>query len=178
MPKVAALDPAKVVEKIQKPRLQYSFREAAVKIYTNEGPKGFTRGLMPAVLKNSLLTGQFFSVLFYMEQFLGRFSFLREGQVQSLSGMMAKAMNTTIGNPITVIKTRFEVVGFNQYSGILDASRKIYTSEGIGGFFQGLKVSLIRDVPFSGIFYPIYMFFRTNMMQLYQQDLEQSRSTA
>jgi len=33
---------------------------------------------------------------------------------------------------------------------------KIYRNEGIGGFFTGLKISLIRDVPFSGIFFPIY----------------------
>ena len=31
----------------------------------------------------------------------------------------------------------------------------------MGGFFTGLKISLIRDVPFSGIFYPIYNFFKT-----------------
>ena len=32
--------------------------------------------------------------------------------------------------------------------------------EGAGGLFTGLKISLIRDVPFSGIFYPIYTFFK------------------
>ena len=32
--------------------------------------------------------------------------------------------------------------------------------EGPGGLFTGLKISLIRDVPFSGIFYPIYNFFK------------------
>lgn len=132
---------------------------------------------MPAVLKNSLLTGQYFSCLFYMEQLLGQFSFLRESQIHSGAAIAAKVMNTTMGNPITVIKIRFEVVGFNKYSGILDATRKIYTNEGVGGFFQGLKLSLIRDVPFSGIFYPIYMFFRSNLMQVYQQDLDKSQTT-
>ena len=32
--------------------------------------------------------------------------------------------------------------------------------EGVPGFFTGLKVSLIRDVPFSGMFYPLYNFFK------------------
>ena len=36
----------------------------------------------------------------------------------------------------------------------------------MGGFFTGLKVSLIRDVPFSGIFYPIYNFFKTYYQQI------------
>ena len=38
--------------------------------------------------------------------------------------------------------------------------------EGAGGLFTGLKVSLIRDVPFSGIFYPIYNLFKTYFMLL------------
>jgi solute carrier family 25 protein 39/40 len=48
------------------------------------------------------------------------------------------------------------VLGFQEYNNILDGVYKIYRVEGLGGFFTGLKVSLIRDVPFSGIFYPIY----------------------
>ena len=54
-----------------------------------------------------------------------------------------------------------EVVGFEAYHGTFDAFRKIAVKEGAAGFFTGLKVSLIRDVPFSGIFYPIYNFFKT-----------------
>lgn len=59
-----------------------------------------------------------------------------------------------------MIKTRLEVVGFNEYTSMYDASRQIYRHEGMAGYFTGLKVSLLRDVPFSGIFYPIYMFFK------------------
>ena len=34
--------------------------------------------------------------------------------------------------------------------------RKVYKIEGIKGFFTGLGISLLRDVPFSGVFFPIY----------------------
>ena len=73
-------------------------------------------------------------------------------------------------NPIIVIKTRLEVVGFNEYNGFFDAFRKIYVHEGFGAFFTGLKISLIRDVPFSGTFYPIYSFFRTNLLRMCMLD--------
>lgn len=63
-----------------------------------------------------------------------------------------------LSNPIIVIKTRLEVLGFKEYNNFLDAIRKITQNEGYGGFFTGLKISLIRDVPFSGVFYPIYEF--------------------
>lgn len=44
-----------------------TFREATRHIYTNEGPRGFLRGLVPSLIKNSVMTGQYFSILFYME---------------------------------------------------------------------------------------------------------------
>jgi hypothetical protein len=43
--------------------------------------------------------------------------------------------------------------------------------EGARGFFTGLKISLIRDVPFSGLFYPIYSFFREELMALYEYEM-------
>mmetsp|Transcript_2656 Transcript_2656/g.4452 ORF Transcript_2656/g.4452 Transcript_2656/m.4452 type:complete len:110 (-) Transcript_2656:407-736(-) len=38
----------------------------------------------------------------------------------------------------------------------------------MGGFWTGLKVSLIRDVPFSGVFYPIYNFIKRELTILYE----------
>lgn len=58
-------------------------------------------------------------------------------------------------------------MGFNEYNSIFDAAKKIYLYEGLGGFMTGLKVSLVRDVPFSGTFYPIYNWFKTNLLNLY-----------
>lgn len=83
-------------------------------------------------------------------------------------------MQSILANPITVIKTRLEVVGFSEYNGVVDACRKIYLQEGMGAFFTGLKVSLVRDVPFSGVFYPIYSFFRAELTTLYDFEMQRS----
>lgn len=88
-----------------------------------------------------------------------------------VSGALTKSMQTLIANPIIIIKTRLEVIGFNEYAGIRDACRQIYAKEGLGAFFTGLKVSLIRDVPFSGIFYPIYSFFRVHLTEVYDYEM-------
>ena len=64
------IDLNKTAEKAKKPgrRIEcMTFREATRHIYVNEGSKGFLRGLVPSLLKNSLMTGQYFSILFYME---------------------------------------------------------------------------------------------------------------
>lgn len=39
------------------------------------------------------------------------------------------------------------------------------------GFFAGLQISLIRDVPFSGCFYPIYSFFRAELLKIYGDEM-------
>ena len=51
-----------------------------------------------------------------------------------------------------------EVVGFAEYKNTWDAAKQIAAKEGFAGFMTGLRISLIRDVPFSGIFYPFYNF--------------------
>ena len=55
-----------------------------------------------------------------------------------------------------MVKTRFEVIGFNEYTSVWDGVRKIMAKEGPRGFYTGLQVSLIRDLPFSGLYYPLY----------------------
>ncbi len=47
-------------------------------------------------------------------------------------------MQSILSNPIIVIKTRLEVVGFNEYNGIVDAFKKVYAREGPQAFFTGL----------------------------------------
>ena len=76
--------------------------------------------------------------------------------VHLTASSIARTIQSIISNPIIVIKTRLEVIGFSEYNNSFDACRKIVRQEGFSGFFTGLRVSLIRDVPFSGIFYPIY----------------------
>ena len=103
-----------------------SFREASRVIYESEGVRGFMRGLTPSLIKNSLMTGQYFSILFYSEQVLRRMRLFNDTQIQLLAGSFTKAMQSVLANPIIVIKTRLEVIGFNEYSGITDACRQIY----------------------------------------------------
>lgn len=148
-----------------------SFRQTVETIYTAEGSKGFTRGLTASLLKNSMMTGQFFSTLFYSELMLRRTGMFNDTQVQMIAGATTKAIQTVLVNPITIIKTRLEVVGFNEYNGVIDAAKQIYTKEGSGAFFTGLRISLIRDVPFSSIWYPTYIFFRGHLFQFYDYEM-------
>ena len=76
-----------------------------------------------------------------------------------------------------VIKTRLEVLGFSEYNNLYDAGLKVYQKEGMGGFFTGLKISLIRDVPFSGVFYPLYQVSKVFYSKLLRFDYEDPEAT-
>lgn len=140
--------------------MNLTFREACKLIYLKEGSGGFLRGLSPSIIKNTLNAGTYYSILFYLETSLKQMGFENESQVHFISSASARAVQSIVSNPLVVIKTRLEVVGFNEYDGIADAGRKILSKEGYRGFFTGLGISLVRDVPFSGVFYPVYHSFR------------------
>lgn len=124
------------------------------------------RGFTPSILKNTLNAGSYFSMLYYTETVIRALGLFNESQVSFLASATSRTFQSIISNPLIVVKTRFEVIGFQEYASVTDAFRQILAKEGAGGFFTGLKISLIRDVPFSGIFYPIYNAFKAYFMLL------------
>lgn len=133
-----------------------SFREATVLIYEREGFRGYFRGFGPSVLKNTMNAGTYFSTLHFLQQMLLKMNVMSDPAVNFWSSAIARGIQSVLSNPLIVIKTRLEVLGFQEYNSLTDAIKKVYKHEGYGGFFTGLKVSLIRDVPFAGIFFPLY----------------------
>ena len=63
---------------------------------------------------------------------------MSEQKNQAASAAVTKAIQTIVSNPIVIVKTRFEVAGFNEYANTMDAFRKIYAKEGGQAFFTGL----------------------------------------
>lgn len=80
-----------------------------------------------------------------------------EKRVNFEASVLARFTQCVLTNPFYVIKTRFEVIGFNEYKSFVDAVRKVYRREGMSGYFTGLRAALLRDVPFAGLYYPIYV---------------------
>lgn len=154
-----------------------SFKEATMLIFEREGFKGYYRGFLPSLIKNTLNAGSYFSTLHYLRLALHQTNLFTEHTVNFMSAALARSVLTTLSNPIIVIKTRLEVLGFDEYKSLYDASKKIYLEEGYRGFFTGLKVSLIRDVPFSGIFFPIYEISKVFFSRLLMFDLNSDTSS-
>lgn len=70
-------------------------------------------------------------------------------------GMASRSIAAVLLIPVTVVKTRYES-GIYAYQSITDALRHTYRNEGLRGLRSGLLPTMMRDVPFSGLY---YMFF-------------------
>lgn len=169
---------------------QVKMREMISKIRNEEGFKGFYRGFIPSLIKTVFGSAIYFAVLEFNKKALisifhnenknsnitkNEFSDLtdeltiiknnksKKNFTNFLSSGMARLVQAIAINPILVIKTRYEVIGFNSYGGILDAFRHIHKEEGMRGFYSGLKTNIIKDVPASAVFYSLYEFFKIEL---------------
>jgi len=103
--------------------LQLTARQATQFIYRKEGMKGFMRGFVPSMMKNTLNAGSYFSMLHYTETLLKRTGLFSAHQVFFLASASSRTFQSVISNPLIVVKTRFEVIGFSEYAGVTDAFR-------------------------------------------------------
>lgn len=73
-----------------------------------------------------------------------------------LNSATARILSATLTNPIQVLRTRIEIIGFNEYSGIFDGFKKVYAQEGLKGFSSGMLTTILREGPFAGVYFVIY----------------------
>ncbi len=145
------------------------------RIFELEGLRGFFRGGLLGIGKSTLSAGLFFTGLENIHIFttdLRTIKYIPVNMIDFLNACLSKTLVTFITNPIVVVKTRFEIVGNNEYKGIRDAVTSIYQREGARGFFKGIPATLFRDVPFAGIQYSVYKW----TMDLYSKYLLRGKS--
>jgi solute carrier family 25 protein 38 len=153
---------------LEKSNFAISFYTSARLIYQMEGYKGFYRGLSPALLRIAAGSAVYFQALNDLSK-----KFKKHGIVGStsdfLSSGIARVASAFICNPLTVIRTRCEVVGFTEYNNLGDAFKKIYKQEGIKGFYKGASACMLRDGPFAGLYYAIYNNTKKQLEPLHVQ---------
>ena len=134
-------------------------------IYCLEGFKGFIRGMTPAMFRIIISTSIFFTGINNFKNMFRDLNkkrsenkkFLSDTSINFLSSAIARIFSGVLTNPITVIRTRFEVLGFDQYINMRHAISQIYQNEGLKGFGVGALTSAMKDAPFAGIYFVIYI---------------------
>ncbi len=124
--------------------------------YQEEGIRGFYRSIYPSLLKSPLNSGTYFGSLEFCKANLSKVTSLGENSVNFLSSALARTITCTVINPLIIVITRFEMIGFDSYSSTINGLEKIYAEEGLLGYFKGIRVLVIKEVPTAAVFYPLY----------------------
>ena len=130
------------------------------KVYANEGFLGFYKGLGPQLVGVApekaikLATNDLLKSLFKNEE---------KGEVyfplEVLAGGGAGASQVIFTNPLEIVKIRLQVQGESMKKGLLadrQGAISIVKELGFTGLYKGAGACLLRDIPFSAIYFPFY----------------------
>ncbi|XP_005089247.1 mitochondrial glycine transporter A isoform X2 [Aplysia californica] len=110
-------------------------------------------GLVPSISRCVPGIGLYFTSLHWLQSTCGSES---PHPLESVAmGASARALAGVAVLPFTVMKTRYESGDFH-YRGLFQGMHSTYSKEGIRALYSGLAPTLLRDVPFSGIYLMIY----------------------
>jgi len=148
-----------------------SIARVITNVVSQDSLAGLWRGLVPSMAKTVPGVGLYFSSMHYMKT---TFCEGRPSHLQSIMiGCTARTVAGSIMIPFTVIKTRFESRSYS-YSSTFQALRQIIRTEGFRGLTLGLGPTLIRDVPFSGL----YLMFYEHLKTITPEDLKISHGSS
>ncbi|XP_070579774.1 mitochondrial glycine transporter B-like [Ptychodera flava] len=125
-----------------------------VKVVRNERILALWRGLVPSIVRCVPGVGMYFCSLYWLKTATG---YTDPTPLQAVClGAGSRCVAGLALLPITVVKTRYESGRFN-YKGVTGAIKHIYTHEGARGLYSGMTATLLRDVPFSGLYLMFYL---------------------
>lgn len=139
------------------------FLKITSQIYAQEGIRGFWRGIVPDIIRYSLGSAIYFQALMEIEKVQSDRKIVLTKIDNFTNSFIARIISTIALNPIAVIGTRQEVLGFNSYHNLLDGLRKLYQEEGLRGYFRGTLASCFKDGPFQGLFFLVYKDLKKSM---------------
>jgi solute carrier family 25 (mitochondrial folate transporter), member 32 len=147
------------------------------KIWTENGVKGFYRGLGPTIFGYLPTWAIYFTVYDQCKTFLAS-NFNPTGEEDFinhiLSAMTAGMVSTTCTSPLWVVKTRFMLQSVKDpstrpYRHTGDAFVQIYRTEGLRGFYRGLLPSLF-GVSHVAVQFPLYESFKAWVREQNESD--------
>ena len=138
--------------------------DALLKISKVEGLGSLWSGLSPTLVLAVPTTVIYFTAYEYLKLKLVQTLTQRQAEnymtaISLASGGLARTLACVIVNPLELIRTKMQSqkMAFGEVRKALEITVK---SEGKVGLWKGVSASLMRDVPFSAIYWPCYEYLR------------------
>ncbi|XP_058821669.1 S-adenosylmethionine mitochondrial carrier protein homolog [Topomyia yanbarensis] len=127
------------------------------------GFRGIYKGLAPAAAGSAPTAALFFCTYDGLKSYLGQFcSKTQQPYVHMISAASAEIVACLIRVPVEIAKQRRQVISL-RYSTSLEIWLHALKTEGIRrGLYRGFGTTVMREVPFSFIQFPLWEYFKQN----------------
>jgi solute carrier family 25 (mitochondrial iron transporter), member 28/37 len=147
------------------PAARYSSSSDALRrIYTTEGVMRLWRGVISMVAGAGPAHAVYFATYEQCKRLLGIGEEGKAGTAAPWRSSIAGAAATTAAdafmNPFDVVKQRMQM-HLSPYSGIFDCFKKLYLQEGFRAFYRSYPTTLLLNIPFHSIQFPVYERLRS-----------------
>ena len=124
-------------------------------MYQEEGILSFWRGTTPSVIRSTSSAAIYFYILRKLDE-IDKQKNRKEAVFDFLNSAVARSVTAVVTNPLTIIRTRSELLGCKEYKHFIKSCRMIYQKEGMRSFYKGGLLLLLEEFPFGGIFNATY----------------------
>ncbi|OHS99653.1 hydrogenosomal membrane protein 31 precursor [Tritrichomonas foetus] len=144
------------------PKKYHGIFQTASTIIREEGITAFWSGIAPTIAGSIPFEGS----QFFTYDTLAQLYKEKVAHSQTISpvancaiGAIAGAISQTVAFPFDVVRKRMmagQKMGGNLPTTMGGAFKQIYQNEGVGGFFKGLTVNMVKIIPYSALQYTIF----------------------
>ncbi len=114
-------------------------------IFETKGLRGFYRGFVPTLAKDSLFGASFLGHYYTLRDYLGCDVWYKS----FISGAIAHCVTWLFFIPIDTIKTQYQTINNNRT--IPQIISETYKKDGITRFWRGVVPACLRTIPVSGV---------------------------
>ncbi|GJQ08885.1 hypothetical protein GpartN1_g676.t1 [Galdieria partita] len=144
----------------------HALRGVYAELVRNEGFKGLWRGLGATLFLTVPTTALYMTLYDSMKEKLIRRYRQQEELSIVLAGTISRCIVVTIGSPLELIRTSIQATKGS--SSILNMWKRNMETAGVKGLFRGLSPTLIRDAPFSAVYWVLYEHFKSPSSVFFQ----------
>lgn len=131
--------------------------DAARKIVRSEGVRGLWRGLNVTLLLAIPTTGVYFTLYEAFREKIGN-SFPEASKPASAiaAGAMARTAACSVASPLELARTSLQAGIGGPNATVLSVLKHVKNTDGWSALWRGLGPTLVRDAPFSAIYWSVY----------------------
>lgn len=136
---------------------QLNTLEMMIAIARHEGTGALWSGLGPALTMSLPATVLYMTAYDELRARLASYD-LRAlaGLEPMVAGMTARTLAAAVVSPIELVRTQMQSGQWTQGLGLVGGLRQTRARHGIAGLYRGLIPTLLRDIPFSGVYWTLY----------------------